>query len=194
MAIRPSNAQGITNLLHQWQAGEPSAQEQLLDIVHGELRRLARVHMRGERPDHVLQPTALVNEVYLRLAQLHSIQWRDRTHFFAMASRLMRRILVDAARARRAGRRGRSYVRVTLNEARAVNAPDADLPDVLALDQVLTRLAALDMRKAHLVELRFFGGLTMEESAEVLDVSAETAARDWRTAKLWLRRELSRPI
>jgi len=158
------------------------------------LRRLARVHMRGERPDHVLQPTALVNEVYLRLAQLHSIQWRDRTHFFAMASRLMRRILVDAARARRAGRRGRSYVRVTLNEARAVNAPDADLPDVLALDQVLTRLAALDMRKAHLVELRFFGGLTMEESAEVLDVSAETAARDWRTAKLWLRRELSRPI
>jgi len=194
MVTRPSDAQGITNLLHQWQAGEPSAQEQLLDIVHGELRRLARVHMRGERPDHVLQPTALVNEVYLRLAQLHSIQWRDRTHFFAMASRLMRRILVDAARERGAGRRGRGFVRVTLNEARAVNAPAADLPDVLALDQVLTKLAALDERKAHLVELRFFGGLTMEESAETLDVSVETAARDWRTAKLWLRRELGRAV
>lgn len=161
-------------------------------LVQEELRRIARAHMRGERADHILQPTALVNEVYLRLEQLHSIHWRDRAHFFAMASRLMRRVLVDAARERAAGRRGRSFVRVTLNEARAVDDRAADLPDVLALDEVLTRFAAIDARKAQLVELRFFVGLTMEEAAEALGVSVETAARDWRTAKLWLRRELGR--
>lgn len=192
MAGRPPKEQEITGLLLQWQAGELSAADQLMVLAHEELRRIARVHMRGERADHILQPTALVNEVYLRLEQLHSIHWRDRAHFFAMASRLMRRVLVDAARERAAGRRGRSFVRVTLNEARAVDDRAADLPDVLALDEALARFAALDPRKAQLVELRFFGGLTMEEAAEALGVSVETAARDWRTAKLWLRRELGR--
>lgn len=192
MPGRPPKEQEITGLLLQWQAGDSCAPGQLMSLVHEELRRIARVHMRGERADHILQPTALVNEVYLRLEQLHSIHWRDRAHFFAMASRLMRRVLVDAARERAAGRRGRSFVRVTLNEARAVDDRAADLPDVLALDEALARFAALDPRKAQLVELRFFGGLTMEEAAEALGVSVETAARDWRTAKLWLRRELGR--
>jgi RNA polymerase sigma factor (TIGR02999 family) len=164
----------------------------LLPVVHAELRRLARVHMQGERPGRTLQPTALVNEVYLRLADLHAIEWRDRIHFFAMASRLMRRVLVDAARARDARKRGRSVVRVTLDEARVVDGRRPATPDVLELDEVLTAFAALDERKARVVELRFFGGLTVEETADVLGVSAETVARDWRTAKLWLRRELTK--
>lgn len=193
MATRLWDRGGITNLLRQWQAGDECAPDRLMPLVHEELRRIARVHMHGERVDHVLQPTALVNEVYLRLAQLHSIRWRDRIHFFALASRLMRRVLVDAARERGAGRRGRSFVRVTLTEGRAVDDHAAALPDVLAVDEALSRFAAVDARKAHLVELRFFGGLTIEEAAETLGVSVETAARDWRTAKLWLRRELGRP-
>jgi RNA polymerase sigma factor (TIGR02999 family) len=180
--------------LRQWQAGDRLALDRVMPVVHAELKRLARVRLRGEARNRTLQPTALVNEVYLRLLPLDAMSWRDRAHFFAMASRLMRRVLVDAGRARRADKRGRSRVRVSLDEAR-VAAPQPELmPDVLALDEALTRLTALDDRKARVVELRFFGGLSVEEAAEALGVSVETVARDWRFAKLWLRREISRSV
>ncbi len=192
MSSLPADRGQITVLQRHWQAGDPVALDRLLPVVHAELRRLARVHMRGERTGRTLQPTALVNEVYLRLAELHAMDWRDRAHFFAMASRLMRRVLVDAARARGAGKRGRSLVRVTFDEARVADRQPDEAPDVLALDEALTALAAVDERKAKVVELRFFGGLTVEETAEVLNVSAQTVVRDWSTAKLWLRRELTR--
>jgi RNA polymerase sigma factor (TIGR02999 family) len=178
----------ITQLLRDWRAGDRVALDRLMPIVQGELRRIARVHMRGETRELTFQPTAIVNEVYLRLAQLQRMEWQDRVHFFAMASRLVRRVLVDAGRARRAGKRGRSLVRVTLDEARL---PDPKkTPDVLALDEALTDLAALDERKARVVELRFFSGLSVEETAAVLSVSVETVFRDWRFAKIWLRRAL----
>jgi RNA polymerase sigma factor (TIGR02999 family) len=168
--------------------------DQLIPVVHGELRRLAQIHMRGERPGRTLQPTALVNEVYVRLAGLQAIGWRDRAHFFAMASRLMRRVLVDAARARGADKRGRSIVKVSIDEARGVDSRQDEEPDLLALDEALTALEVADERKARVVELRFFGGLTVEETAAVLDLSVETIARDWRFAKLWLRREISKRV
>ncbi len=186
-----ADRQQITQLLHQWRAGDSFALDRLMPVVLGELRRLARIHMRGEARDHTLQPTALVNEAYLRLTQLHEMNWQDRTHFFAMSSRLMRRVLVDAARARRAGKRGRNVVRVTLDDSRLADAHHADAPDVLALDVALTELAERDERKARVVELRFFGGLSVEETAAALDVSVETVARDWRFAKLWLRRAIA---
>jgi RNA polymerase sigma factor (TIGR02999 family) len=190
MASQSADRERITALLHQWQGGDPAALDRLMPVVHGELRRLARLHMRGEDRNRTLQPTAVVNEVFLRLAALHTIAWQDRAHFFAMASRLMRRVLVDAARTRRAGKRGRSRVRVTFDEARLPDMRREAAPDVLALDEALTKLAALDDRKARVVELRFFGGLNVEETAAVLAVSVETVARDWRFAKLWLRREI----
>jgi RNA polymerase sigma factor (TIGR02999 family) len=180
----------ITRFLRNWQAGDRGALDRLIPIVYGELRRIARVHMRREARECTLQPTAIVNEVYLRLAQLRHMHWQDRVHFFAMASRLVRRVLVDAGRARRAGKRGRSLVRVSLDEGRV---GDADrLTDMLALDEALTALEARDERKARVVELRFFGGLTVEETASVLGVSVETVFLDWRFAKIWLRRALSK--
>ena len=182
----------ITRLLRRWQAGDKEALDRLMPKVHAELKRLARIHMRGERDGGTLQPTALVNEVYLRLAELREMNWRDRAHFLAMASRLMRRVLVDAARARAANKRGGHDVRVTLVEDRLIDARAGGTPDLLALDAALNALAEGDERKARVVELRFFGGLSVEETAAVLDVSVETVARDWRFAKLWLRRELSR--
>ncbi len=186
-----ADRQQITQLLHQWRAGDSFALDRLIPVVHGELRRLARVHMRGESRDRTLQPTALVNEVYLRLAQLPEMNWQDRMHFFAMSSRLMRRVLVDAARARRAGKRGRDFVRLSLDEGRLANAPAASPPDVLALDAALTELAERDERKARVVELRFFSGLNVDETATALGVSVETVARSWRFAKLWLRRAIA---
>lgn len=191
MGSLPVTREQITLLLQEWQAGESLALDRLMPVVHGELRRLARRHLRREARERTLQPTALVNEVYLRLAQLHSMDWRNRAHFFAMASRLMRRVLVEAARARRAGKRGRSLVRVTLDEVQLPDARRAVTPDVLALDRALTELAERDERKARVVELRFFGGLSVEETASVLAVSVETVARDWRFAKLWLRRAIA---
>jgi RNA polymerase sigma factor (TIGR02999 family) len=184
----------ITLLLRRWQGGDRVALDQLMPVVHGELRRLARIHMRGERPGLTLQPTALVNEVYLRLAGLQAMDWRDRAHFFAMASRLMRRVLVDAARARDADKRGRSMVMLSIDEARVIDPSQDEEPDVLALDEALTALEGADKRKARVVELRFFGGLTVEETAAVLDLSVETIARDWRFAKLWLRREITKRV
>jgi RNA polymerase sigma factor (TIGR02999 family) len=189
MQTLPAQAR-VTELLHAWMAGQAGALDELMAAVQAELRRLARVHMRGERRDHTLQPTALVNEIYLRLAELRDIRWQDRAHFFNLVSTLMRRVLVDAARARAAGKRRRSRVCVTFDDARAADAGLA--VDVLAVNEALTKLAAIDNRKARIVELRFFGGLTVEETAQVVGISVETVARDWRTARIWLRRQISR--
>jgi len=180
----------VTALLIQWRGGDEAAIERLLPLVHGELRRLARRHMADESPGHVLQATALVNEVYLRLVDIRRVQWQDRAHFFAMAARLMRRVLVDSARAWKNQKRGGALHRVTLDPNLPVSS---DAPeDVIAIDEALRALAAQYQRKAQVVELRFFGGLSVEETAEVLKVSEETVMRDWKFAKNWLLRELSR--
>jgi RNA polymerase sigma-70 factor, ECF subfamily len=180
----------LTALLIEWRGGDPGALERLLPLVHGELRRIAKQHMAGERPDHLLQATALVNEVYLRLVDIRRVQWQDRAHFFAVAARLMRRVLVDFARARTNQKRGGALHRVTFDEnlAGARDTPD----DLIAIDDALQALAAQYERKSQVVELRFFGGLSVEETAEVLKISPETVMRDWKFAKNWLLRELSR--
>jgi RNA polymerase sigma factor (TIGR02999 family) len=181
----------VTALLMDWRAGDEGAIEKLMPLVHGELRRIAKRHMAGERRDHVLQATALVNEVYLRLIDVRRIQWQDRAHFFAMAARLMRRVLVDVARAQRNQKRGGGLQRVTFDQDLLVGS---EMPeDVLAIDAALHSLAAEYARKAQVVELRFFGGMSVEETAEVLQISPETVMRDWKFAKSWLLRALSRP-
>ena len=180
----------ITALLIEWRGGDDGAVEKLLPLVHGELRRLAKRHMAGERPDHVLQATALVNEVYLRLIDIRRVQWQDRAHFFAMAARLMRRVLVDFARARDNQKRGGALHRVTFDQYLPIASDTPE--DVIAIDQALHALSAQYERKAQVVELRFFGGLSVEETAEVLKISQETVMRDWKFAKNWLMRELSR--
>ena len=180
----------VTALLLQWRGGNPAAMEKLLPRVYSELRRVARRHMGRERPDHLLQATGLVNEVYLRLVDVRRIQWQDRAHFFAVAARLMRRVLVDFARTHKNQKRGGALQHVTLDENLPVsgNTPE----DVIDIDQALQSLAAQYERKAQVVELRFFGGLSVEETAEVLNISPETVMRDWKFAKNWLLRELSR--
>ena len=179
----------VTGLLVAWGNGDESVLEELMPIVHGELRRLARRMMRGERGNHTLQTTALVNEAYLRLVDLNRVRWQDRAHFFAMSARLMRRILVDHARSRNYQKRGGALRRVSLDEALVVSEERGT--DLVALDDALEALAAVDPRKSQVVELRFFGGLSIEEAAEALQVSGETVLRDWRFARAWLRRELS---
>ena len=161
--------------------------DQLVPLVHDELRRLARRYMARERPDHTLQATALVNEAYLRLIDLKQMQWQNRAHFFAMSARVMRRILVDFARAKRNEKRGGGAPKVTLDEALL---PPRASHDLVALDDALQALAAVHPRKSDVVELRYFGGLSLEETAEALHVSVDTVKRDWRFAKLWLLREL----
>jgi len=178
----------VTTLLQAWSAGNRDALDEMLPAVYAELHRLARAHLRGERVDHTLQATALVNEAYLRLVDQTRVQWQNRAHFFGTAAQMMRRILVDHTRGRRSAKRGGDAIRVELDEALAV-AETRDV-DLLALDAALERLEALDPRQASLVVQRFFGGLTLEEAAESLGVSLATAKRDWATAKLWLRREL----
>jgi RNA polymerase sigma factor (TIGR02999 family) len=178
-----------TVLLQGWGHGDRAAFDELVPLVHEELRRLARRYMRRERPEHTLQATALVNEAYVRLVDLNRIEWRDRAHFFAMAARVMRRILVDSARARRNQKRGGGGPKMSLDDALMVShEPGRDL---VALDDALTTLTALDPRKGQVVEMRFFGGLTVEETATALHISVETVMRDWRMAKVWLLRELS---
>ena len=178
----------ITEWLQGWRNGDQSALEKLTPLVYQELHRLARVYMRKERAGHTLQTTALVNEIYVQLIDLRGVSWRDRAHFFALSSRLIRRVLIDAARARGAQKRGGQSPHVELDENLLVSLePRAD---VIALDDALTALAAIDERKSQVVELRFFGGLGIEETAEVLKVSPETVKRDWKLAKAWLRREL----
>jgi RNA polymerase sigma factor (TIGR02999 family) len=180
----------VTALLVKWRRGNEEAAAQLLPLVLAELRRIARRHMAGERPDHILQATALVNEAYLRLVDIRSIQWQDRAHFYAMAARLMRRVLVDFARAQKNQKRGGELQRITFDQ----NLPIAsDTPEnLIAIDDALRSFATEYERKAQVVELRFFGGLSVEETAEVLKVSQETVMRDWKFAKNWLRRELTR--
>ena len=179
----------VTQLLKAWGAGDEQALEKLSPLVYEQLHRVAQRYMAGERSDHTLQTTALVNEVYLRLVDCEQVRWRDRAHFFAVSARLMRRILVDFARSRGYQKRGAGIAHISLDEAPSVcNEPDANL---LALDEALKTLGRIDERKSRVVELRFFGGLSMEETAEVLGVSSDTVLREWRLARAWLLRELS---
>ncbi len=187
MATPPS--QSVTELLRAWSDGDPAALGRLIPFVEAELRRVARAHMARERRGHTLQATALVNEAFLRLLDARAIRWRDRAHFLGIAARLMRRVLVDHARSRGYLKRGGGAQCVTLTDVAAVG-PEPVI-DVIALDRALERLAAIDARKATVIELRFFGGLTVEETADVLHVSGDTIKRDWRLAKLWLIREIN---
>jgi RNA polymerase sigma-70 factor (ECF subfamily) len=187
--IVPTPSPGaVTELLRSWSDGDDGALERLMPLVEAELRRLARGYMGRERRGHTLQTTALVNEAFLRLTDARRIRWQDRAHFLGISARLMRRVLVDHARARGYRKRGGGTLRVTLDEG-LVASPDPAL-DILALDRALDALAAADLRKSRVIELRFFGGLSVEEAAEVLHVSPDTVKRDWRLAKLWLLREL----
>jgi RNA polymerase sigma factor (TIGR02999 family) len=180
--------QEVTQLLRAWSEGDHQALEKLTPLVYAELHRRAHWQMANERSGQTLQTTALVNEIYVQLIDLRGVSWRDRAHFFALSSRLIRRVLIDAARAKGAQKRGAQSPHVELDENLLVSQePRAD---VIALDDALTALAAIDERKSQVVELRFFGGLGIEEAAEVLKVSPETVKRDWKLAKAWLRREL----
>jgi RNA polymerase sigma-70 factor (ECF subfamily) len=180
----------VTALLVDWTHGDSAAIDKLLPLVHGELRRLAKCQMAGERQGHVLQATALVNEVYLKLIDIRRVQWQDRAHFFAMAARLMRRVLVDFARAGKNQKRGGAMHRITFDQDLPVAGET--LEDVIAIDAALAAFGREYERKAQVVELRFFAGLSVEETAEVLKISPETVMRDWKFAKGWLLRELTR--
>jgi RNA polymerase sigma factor (TIGR02999 family) len=183
-------AQRVTELLLAWGEGDHAALEQLIPLVHAELRRIARRYMAGERRGHTLQPTALVNEVYLRLVDLERVRWQNRAHFLAVAARLMRRVLIDFARSRGYQKRGGDVERIVLDEALLVDVGRGH--DLLALDEALDELARIDSRKSQIVVMRFFGGLSVEEVATVLSVSAATVTRDWKLAKSWLLRQLDR--
>jgi RNA polymerase sigma factor (TIGR02999 family) len=185
--MTPSSTPDVTALLRAWSDGDRAALEELVPIVYRELHRQAERFMRGQSPGHTLQATALVNEAYLRLVSRESVDWKNRAHFFGVAAKAMRSILVDHARARGASKRGGGADLVTLAPDEA-GGPEVE---VLELDEVLQQLTELDPRKAALVELRWFGGLSIEEAAEVLAVSSATAQREWRTARAWLRRELT---
>jgi RNA polymerase sigma-70 factor, ECF subfamily len=178
----------ITHLLRAWSDGDDAALAELVPLVESELRRLAAGYMGRERPGHTLQPTALVNETFLRLLDAQGVAWQDRGHFLGIAARLMRRVLVDHARSRGRHKRGGDYDQVPLDEGIAA-APRLDF-NLLALDRALEALALVDERKARVVEMRFFGGLTVDETAGALQVSADTVKRDWRLAKIWLLRHL----
>ena len=182
-----SGSHEITDLLHEWTRGDERALDRLIPLVHRELHRLARRHLARERPDQALQATELVNETYLRLIGAHAVSWTDRVHFLAIAARVMRRILVDHARARHAGKRAGSAEFIEVDETALVTPSRQDLA---ALDDALVALAAFDERKSRVVELRFFGGLTVEETAAAVHVSPDTVMRDWRLARAWLRQQL----
>jgi RNA polymerase sigma-70 factor, ECF subfamily len=179
----------VTQLLKAWGSGDDRALERLIPVVENELHRLAHRCMAKENPGHTLQTTALVNEVYLRLVDVHEVSWQDRAHFFAISARMMRRILSDFARSRNYRKRGGAALHVSFREALAVSQEQH--AEIVAIDDALVELAALDPRKNQVVELRFFGGLSVEETAEALKVSPETVKRDWRFAKSWLHRVLS---
>jgi RNA polymerase sigma factor (TIGR02999 family) len=178
----------VTQLLRAWAGGDPDALETLTPLVYAELHRRAAWAMAAERPDHTLQPTALVHEAFVRLMNSKDVVWKDRAHFFALSARLMRRILVDLARARQSGKRGGGVTPVPLEDNAVVSPQKA--PYLVALDDALTRLAEIDARKSEVVELRFFGGLSVEETADVLKLSRDTVLRDWKVARLWLLREI----
>ena len=179
----------VTRLLKAWSAGDEEALEKLTPLVYRQLHQIAKRYMAGERSGHTLQTTALVNEAYLRLVDCEGVNWQDRAHFFAVSAQLMRRILIDFARSRLYLKRGAAAPHIALEEAPSVsNEPDVNL---VALDDALKALSTVDERKSRVVELKFFGGLSVEETAEVLHVSSDTVVRDWRLAKIWLLRELN---
>ena len=180
----------VSELLAAWSAGDESARDSLMPLVYDELRRIAHKYMVREHPGHTLQTTAIVNEAYLRLIDAAEIEWKDRAHFFAVAANLMRRVLVEFARAHGRKKRGGDVRKVEIDEA--LLALPQQSTDLVALDDALNALAAMDKRKATVVELRFFGGLSLEETAEVLGVSSDTVRRDWRLARVWLYREMRR--
>ena len=180
----------ITSLLLNWGTGDRAALDRLIPLVYQELRRLAHLQMRRERAAYTLQTTALVNEAYIRLVDYERVRPRDRAHFFAIAAQAMRRILIEKARSRRSNKRGSGAQRLSLSEAAELSNNRA--PDLVVLDEALTNLARIDSRKSQIVELKYFGGLTTEEISEVLEVSTPTIERDWRMAKIWLHREISR--
>jgi RNA polymerase sigma factor (TIGR02999 family) len=179
----------ITVLLQAWSQGDDQALAELTPLVYAELRKLARAYMARERRGHTLQPTGLINECFLRLVEARHVTWQNRTHFFALSARTMRRILVDFARARQYDKRGGGVEHVTLDDRMGANEPGRDL---VALDDALSALAAVDERKSRIIELRFFGGLSNEETGETLGISAKTVMREWQMAKVWLLRELTR--
>jgi RNA polymerase sigma factor (TIGR02999 family) len=179
----------VTQLLLDWSRGNKAALDQLMPVVYQELRKLASGFLRGERPDHTLQPTALIHEAYLRLIEQDLPQWQSRSHFFGVAARLMRQILVDHARSHQAAKRGGDQEKLSLDEAPVFSQQHA--ADVVALDEALNKLATFDERKCRIIEMRFFGGMTEEETGEALGLSAVTVRRELRLAKAWLRRELS---
>ena len=184
----PSCSHEVTGLLQAWSAGDKEALQKLTPLVYEELHRSARRYMAGERTGHTLQATALINEVYVRLIDGTRADWQNRAHFFAVCAQLMRRILIDFARSRRYQKRGNCAEHLTLDEGLVIASEPHE--DLVALDDALKRLAQLDERKGHVVELRFFGGLDIKQTAEVLKVSAETVMRDWKYAKVWLLRDL----
>jgi RNA polymerase sigma factor (TIGR02999 family) len=187
MAVPES--QEVTRLLQAWGQGDEAALQKLVPLVYDQLHGAARRYMAGERPGRTLQTTALIHETYLRLVNVRQVKWQNRAHFFAICAQLMRRILVDFARSRGYQKRGGDAQRVDLDEALMLSSePEANL---VALDEALGRLAELDQRKSRVVELRFFGGLSVKETAEVMQVSGDTVMRDWKMAKVWLLRELS---
>jgi RNA polymerase sigma factor (TIGR02999 family) len=189
MTTPPSTRQEVTQLLGDWSGGDEGALKKLIPLVQPELHRLAHYYMSRERAGHTLQTTALLNEAYLQLTDKTQPQWQNRTHFMAVAARLMRRIMVDHARARNALKRGAGAIRVTLDEAALVTEERAE--QLLALDEALEKLAEFDRRRCEIVEMRYFGGLTVEEIAEVLKVHPNTVMRDWKAAKAWLYAELT---
>jgi RNA polymerase sigma factor (TIGR02999 family) len=191
MADNAPNSPAITQLLIAWSDGRREALDDLMPFVYADLRRLAGGYMRREAADHALQPTALVHEAYVRLIDQRQVKWRNRAHFFGVAAGMMRRILVDNARRRRAEKRGGEWERVTLADVEAAANGQAEI-DVLALHEALERLAAFDPQQERIVELRYFGGLTIDETAEVVGISPATVVREWTIAKAWLRTDLSR--
>ena len=183
------NPQGITQLLTRWSSGDKAALDELIPIIYPELRRLARAYMGRENSAHTLQTSALINEAYLRLVNQQDVEWQNRSHFYAVAAQVMRHILVDHARRYRSNKRGAGTEHIHLDDVAIVGEERA--ADLIALDDALTRLALIDERKSRIVELRFFGGLTVEETAEVMKVAPITIMREWRAAKAWLGREIS---
>jgi RNA polymerase sigma factor (TIGR02999 family) len=187
--LHPASPTQVTDLLRRWSAGDVAARESLVPLVYDELRRLARYYLASQRSDHTLQSTAVVHEAYLRLAGRDNVHWENRSHFFAVAAQLMRRILVDHARKRNAAKRGGAHLTLLVDEA--VGPSSQRELDLVALDDALKALAELDERQSRIVELRFFGGLSIEDTSRILEISPATVKREWSTARAWLYEEIS---
>jgi RNA polymerase sigma factor (TIGR02999 family) len=189
MEENPQNSRPITLLLHEWQQGDKNAFDKVIQYVYDDLRRRASAYLKNERREHTLQTTGLVHEAFIKLVDKKEIDWKDRNHFFAIASKVMRRILVDYARSRNRDKRGGKYEDLSLEETKYLSSGESKV-DLVALDQALNKLAKFDERQAKIVELKYFGGMTLDETAEILGVSRVTVKRDWNIAKTWLRRQL----